>query len=141
MENASKALLIAAGILMAMLILSIAVFLFAHYAKIGEEYEQAQIVKEVEKFNNNFTRFEGREDITAQEIVTLYNFVQEYNQENAAGITIIGGPTSPDKTIEFLINNSTDVSGNIISFECAPIGEDDYDAETGLITTITFNKN
>lgn len=141
MENASKALLIAAGILMAMLILSIAVFLFAHYAKIGEEYEQAQIVKEVEKFNNNFTKFEGREDISAQEIVTLYNFVQDYNEKNGASITIIGGPISPNKTIEFLINNSNDASGNVISFECVPIGEDDYDAETGLITTITFNKN
>lgn len=141
MENASKALLIAAGMLMAMSVLAIGVFLFAHYSRVGEEYEQVQITKEIEKFNNNFTRFENRTDITAQEIVTLYNFVQEYNTKNGASISITGGPTSSSKVIEFLKNNSVDGSGKIKTFKCEPIAEDNYDDETGLIKTIKFTPN
>lgn len=81
MENASKALLIAGGILIAILIVTVAVYLFANYGSIGKSYDQTLQTTETQKFNENFTRYEGREDVTIQEIVTLYNFVEEYEKK------------------------------------------------------------
>ena len=79
MENATKALLMAGGVLIAILIISIAVFLFTTYGSLGQSYEQTLSKTEIQKFNGNFTKFEGREDISIQEIVTLTNFVRDYN--------------------------------------------------------------
>ena len=90
MENASKALLIAGGILIAILIVTVAVYLFANYSSIGESYGQTLQTTEIQKFNENFTRYEGREDITIQEIITLYNYVEEYKEKTGAEITISG---------------------------------------------------
>ncbi len=80
MENASQALIIAGGILIAMLILSIGVFLFMSYNALGESFEQTMSATEIQKFNENFLKFEGRSDISIQEIVTLANFAKEYNE-------------------------------------------------------------
>ena len=81
MENASKALIIAGGILIAILIVTVAVYLFTNYGSIGKSYDQTLQTTEIQKFNENFTRYEGREDVTIQEIVTLYNFVEEYEKK------------------------------------------------------------
>lgn len=89
MENASKALLISGGILIAMLIISIAVFLFANYNELGTSYDKNLEASEIQKFNEKFLKFEGRQDITIQEIVSLANFAREYNAETGASIQVV----------------------------------------------------
>lgn len=89
MENASKALLISGGILIAMLIISIAVFLFANYNGLGTSYEQTLDASEIQKFNEKFLKFEGRKDITIQEVVSLANFAREYNAETGSSIQVM----------------------------------------------------
>lgn len=93
MENASNALLIGGGILIAMLILSIGVYLFANYNDLGASYERTMETTEIQKFNEKFLKFEGREDITIQEIVSLANFAREYNNENGTNIKVVLGYT------------------------------------------------
>lgn len=106
MENASKALLIAGGILIAILIVTVAVYLFANYGSIGKSYDQTLQTTETQKFNENFTRYEGREDVTIQEIVTLYNYVEEYKEKTGAEITISGiGELDLDNPAEAITNN------------------------------------
>lgn len=89
MENASNALLIGGVILIAMLILSIGVYLFANYNDLGTSYERTMETTEIQKFNEKFLKFEGRENITIQEIVSLANFAREYNKENGTNIKVI----------------------------------------------------
>lgn len=89
MENASKALLISGGILIAMLIISIAVFLFANYNELGTSYERNLEASEIQKFNEKFLKFEGRQDITIQEVVSLANFAREYNAETGTSIQVM----------------------------------------------------
>lgn len=89
MENASKALLISGGILIAMLIISIAVFLFVNYNELGNSYERKLDAQEIQKFNEKFLKLEERKDITIQEIVSLANFVREYNNKTGANIQVI----------------------------------------------------
>lgn len=94
MENASNALLIGGGILIAMLILSIGVYLFTNYNDLGTSYERTMETTEIQKFNEKFLKFEGREDITIQEIVSLANFAREYNNENGTNIKILVNTTN-----------------------------------------------
>lgn len=71
MENASKALVIAGGILIAMAILTIGVYLRNNLGKTTEAYAQKLDTVELQKYNSKFETYIDRKDITAQEIVTI----------------------------------------------------------------------
>ena len=158
MENASKALLIAGGVLIAILILTIGVYLFATYGQLGESYEKNLSSGEIKKFNSNFIQFEGRNtangnaNITAQEIVTLYKFVKAYNEKNETSITNIkvendsgseilnsSNTLNEAELVDFIKNNSNDSASpyGIIYFECTNI---EYDPNTGMVNRIEFKK-
>lgn len=77
MENASKALIIAGGVLLTMLILSIGVYLYGRLGVVSDSYLTQLEVTELNKYNSKFEVFIGREDITAQEIITLVSFTQQ----------------------------------------------------------------
>ena len=55
MENASKALLMAAGVLIGILILSLAVFLFANFGSASAEINRQNEIKRINEFNAQFT--------------------------------------------------------------------------------------
>lgn len=80
MENASKALLIAGEILIAIVILSIGVYLYTTFNNVSEEYNKEIKFKQILEFNQNFTKYQNRENITIQEIITIANFAKEQKQ-------------------------------------------------------------
>lgn len=82
MENSAKAILMAGGILISILVVSIMVYLFAVFGSFSGDMTTKINGEKVTKFNNNFEKYEGRIDITAQEIVSIINFAKEYNDEN-----------------------------------------------------------
>ena len=161
MENASNALLIGAGILIGIMVLSIGVYTYVNYSKVNEQYKQEQAMDELNKFNSNFTVFLNRKDVKAQEIITLQNLTRKYKEENAINITIsfsgsdagilntdinkiINASTGKDKTkykIEFLTKYSVkaDNSGPI-TFTCKD-NDIEYDNLTGRVKKIIFRKN
>ena len=146
MENASQALIIAGTILIAMIVLSLGVYLVANYSRVGESYEQTQTTTEITKFNTNFTKFIGRTDITAQEIITLKKFAENYDNENGTTTTVKYPykETNPDKKeqakidAEFIKKYSTDAEGKMQYFSCQEVsivyGDD------GRVISITFGK-
>lgn len=91
MENVSKALLIGAGILVAMLILFIAVRMFSSASQVTEVYQSKEVSSEVATFNANFTRFIGAvvkdDELTNQnyakihDLVSVANFAWNYNNK------------------------------------------------------------
>lgn len=131
MENASKALLIAGGILIAILILSMAVYLFSTYRNVGTRYDTTMESNEKIKFNTNFTKFIGRSNVTAQEIVSVVNFVNEYEEKNQIHIDVYA-PNNINNSdlIKFIQDNSD------IMFKCLNI---EYDSN-GLVKSIRFTK-
>lgn len=141
MENAAKALLISGGVLIAIIILSIGVYLFSTYRDFGTSYEQTLEANEISKFNSNFIKFEGRTDITAQEIVSIINYVKEYEENSEHMINIIVPGYNKDfiseNSISFITNNTVDNKGNKIEFTCNPI---DYDEQSGIVNKIEFVK-
>lgn len=78
MENASKALLIAGGVLIAMIIASFGVYLYGVYHAHSEKMLAVMSEKEVNEFNTKFLNYEGRE-LTANELVSVLNLVRDCN--------------------------------------------------------------
>ena len=81
MENATKALLIAGTVLIAIIMVSIAVYLYSLYSGQAKQYSETISAVELEKFNSKFDVYLGRENITAQEIVSVVNLAKEYNDQ------------------------------------------------------------
>ena len=102
MENASKALLMAAGVLIGILILSLAVFLFANFGAASAEAHKQNEENQIQQFNVQFTAYQGRTDITIHDIVTVVNLAKSNNQsfglteqtENNYYITVSAKTTS-----------------------------------------------
>ena len=80
MENATKALIIAGGVLIGILILTLALYLFVSFgnksASVHEQIREDQIAQ----FNSQFTVFLDRDTITIYDIVTVAKAAYEYNQ-------------------------------------------------------------
>lgn len=87
MENASKALIISAEILIGILLLSFMVFAFRSMGMFSQTVEEGIQMKNVQQFNAQFTTFEGRKDLTAQEVITLGNLAKEYNKTEEGKLT------------------------------------------------------
>ena len=68
MENASKALMMAAGVLVGVLILALMVTLFASSNEVSSEYEQTKKAEAIQQFNTNFTKYLGQ-DLTIHQII------------------------------------------------------------------------
>lgn len=94
MENASKALLMAASVLIGLLILSLAVYLFISFGSTSAELHKQQEAQRLEQFNAQFSSYEAKEGgITIYEVVTLANLATESNiyyeleKRNEAAVT------------------------------------------------------
>lgn len=79
MENASKALIMACGVLIGVLLLSLAAYLFVDFgstaAKINEQNAQQRVVE----FNSRFTSYENRTGLTIYDVITVLGYAQENN--------------------------------------------------------------
>ena len=131
MENASKALLMAAGILIGVTILVIAVFLFSSFSKFASTYEETSSESDITRFNNNFTKFVGRKDITPQEIATLLNFIKQGNYESDVVVSIDSQKVKNVDITKFLQDNITN------KYKCISIN---YDENTAFVKGISFSK-
>ena len=83
MENITKALLMAAGMLLAVLILSLLVMA---YNKLSGYYEQNQellTAEQLDKFNKQFQNYAGRKDIRGNELISLMNKIIDYNESES----------------------------------------------------------
>ena len=85
MENASKALLMAAGVLIGVLILTLAVYLFATFGATSAELHKQQATDRLNEFNSQFTSYEGKEGLTIYdgiEVSTPTKSGKEKEKEN-----------------------------------------------------------
>ena len=89
MENAVKALLIAAGVLMGMVIVSIGVNLYSSLSKYVELTQNEIAMTELQQFNDQFFKYINYNEnatnprqfaLTIQDIVTAANIAYENNQ-------------------------------------------------------------
>ena len=73
MENASKALLISGGVLIAILILTLFSYLFSKMAGSSSNIYAALENHEKDEFNQQFINYEGKKELKVQDVATLIN--------------------------------------------------------------------
>ena len=106
MENASKALMMAGGILIGILILTLMVTLFMSTKDFSEEYETTKKEESIQQFNTNFTKYLGR-SLTIHEVVTISNFAEVNN------VKVISGKKDAsdiENIVESYTNNVIDIT-------------------------------
>ena len=81
MDNASKALIIAGAILLAILLITIGIILINSGRDIAEQGETAMKSQNIQLFNNQFIPYEGKGK-TYKEVVELLNIVRNSNITN-----------------------------------------------------------
>ena len=84
MENASKALIMAGGVLLGILLISLLLSVYTQMNKTQEESAKIQATKELAEFNAYYESY-NKEVVYGAEILTLINKAKETNED---GITI-----------------------------------------------------
>lgn len=98
MENTSKALIMAGGMLLAILIVSLLVYAWSLFSKYQSSQDDLTDIEDTAKFNEQFTNYQ-RDNVKGYEILSLANKVTDYNyrksesdrtnDENYVPITIV----------------------------------------------------
>ena len=80
MENAARALTMAAGVLIGIMIISIAVYLFTSLGNTSSEiYSKVEQTK-IDKFNSQFLKYYRLDTCTAHDIVSIANLSKNSNE-------------------------------------------------------------
>lgn len=133
MENASKALLIAGGVLIALLILGALIVLFVNLSEYQESSNANEKSLQVAQYNNQYEPF-NKDDLTLMELKSLYNKIQSNNVKNPQYpidtniITIY-----PDITKEFKQIDEEDKQNKV--FKCTSI---EYNNREGRVSAMYF---
>ncbi len=138
MENASKALLIGAGMLIALLVLSALVMMFNSLGLFQSTSNKSKASEQIAEFNMEFEAY-NREDVLGIELVSLCNKINDYNAKYQED-----GYTKITSNAFNLINTEKQNNNNKITsefkgkkFKCTDVK---YDS-TGRIIKIDFEKN
>ena len=84
MENATKALLMAAGILIAIIVLSLAIVVYGRISGFYQTKQSNLNEEQLAEFNNQYIAYD-RTDVTGFELVSLINKVIDFNQNKVYG--------------------------------------------------------
>ena len=92
MENASKALLIAGGVLIALIIISMLLAMFNNISNLQKEQEEQTRIEQITAFNSEFEAY-NKKVMYGTDVITLINKVAEnnkkYSMNNDYKITLI----------------------------------------------------
>lgn len=137
MENASKALLFAAGILIAIILISVAVYIVSMSQSATKDVGSTMSEMQLMQFNQKFTTYDGRR--TGSQLKQLVATVNSSNVNNAdTDLTV----TFEDQTTNKVIPNADKDDGTI---DCTAGGSKYYyikcNLENGAVKTITVSDN
>lgn len=138
MENASRALLIAAGVIVGVLVLSVGVALFSIFGdsskNIIDKLEQSKITE----YNNNFYKYYGNNIIiTAHDIVTITNFARKANIDGQ--VQDFAGYSQSSDYIQIDVKNKNEAE--IKNFEKKEDDTANKNYYSDFIKNNTFKKN
>ena len=80
MENASKALLLAGGVLLMIIVLSLATLIFQRMGTQTSGFYQEMDETKINEFNQLFFNYHERTDLKIQDVVTIVNLAKDNNQ-------------------------------------------------------------
>ena len=93
MENATKALIMAATVLIAVLILALGVYLFRNYSEVARKNEERQSAQSLVQYNTKIEKYKDK-TLSIQDVLTIANLAKDYNERKS------------DKGMEVMLNGS-----------------------------------
>lgn len=122
MENASKALLMAASVLIGIILISLMVIMFMNSGNVSSSYDKTISQEEISVFNSNFTKYVGRK-LTIHEVKSIIYFAEANGVEHIESV--------PE------ISETLSVGGdNTVNKRKYKLVVRDYDTDTGKISKI-----
>lgn len=139
MENASKALLMAAGILIGILILSLMTSLFISSKELSSSYEETKKSEAIQQFNVNFTQYLGQ-DLNIHQVITIYNFAKQNGFEELDIVKAGGTFTLDNAQISKDLNEANSKLAVLTDYykveKIYKLTIEGYDQKTGHISKI-----
>ena len=135
MENASKALLIAGGVLIALITIALLVRSFSSISSFQkfqlDEEEQAQLLA----FNGQYSKYLNQY-VYGTEVLSLQN---KYKNDKLVSVNLTEGSEQPTMTENQYKydEESNNYSNQTRYYKCTAIG---YDETTGRVNSITFHQ-
>ena len=107
MENASKALLIAGGVLVSILVITVFIYMITRISEFRRSNEDLARIENVSEFNKRFTNYQ-RDDVQGYELLSLIHNVIDYNEQYSTDSTINKDSYNPiSLTISLVTENNT----------------------------------
>lgn len=131
MENASKALFIAAGVLVGVLVLSLAIYLIASFSQLSSDIDRQNSDQKLANFNTQFTAYEGRKNLTIYDVLTIVSYAKNNNKNytDDSGIIdssrIIRVHLKSSKINDYVENKEQPYFDEIIKFDQAHMVDKD----------------
>ena len=152
MENASKALIIAGGMLIAMLIVGLLVWGFGRIRETQQAQVDQESIQEITDFNERFEAY-NRTTVRGYQMISLANLVYDTNSRyteadgyNRVTVTV-DGLSSADATNEDLVtyiqtnydrmNSNQKNALKELVFECTGV---EYDTQNSRVLHMTFRR-
>ncbi len=152
MENATKALIIAGGMLIAMLIVGLLVWGFGQIRSLQQEQADQETIQEIIDFNERFEAY-NRTTVRGYQMISLANLVYDTNSRytetdgyNPVTITV-DGLSSEDATDEDLVtyiqtyydsmNSDQKNALKQLVFECTDV---EYDPQNSRVLSMSFRR-
>lgn len=124
MENASKAILIAGGVLLMIMALSLAMFIFRNIGNSTSKYYEQLEQSDIDEFNQKFTKYEEKDDLTIQDVVSIVNLAKDNNQTGKMPVEVkvtLGENELQNKNANDLNRLLAENSDPDIRFSCTKI--------------------
>lgn len=121
MENISRALIIAGEVLIAALVLSLAMVVIVKFGKFSASTNKRLSENELNNFNNKFYAFNGRINITADEIASLINYAKENNDLHEVDLT---NKQNAEYYVDVKILGDENYNGSFFEFLSKKNGDD-----------------
>lgn len=135
MENAVKALTIAGGILLALMVLGALLLMFKNLSIYQNQKDASAKTSQIAEFNNQFMVYD-KQDLTLMDLKSLYNKVSSHNRKNPEEKiqTNVEG-VYPNIAQEFKEISEEDKQNKV--FKCTKI---EYENPQGKISKLLFEE-
>ena len=133
MENAAKALLMAGGILIALLIIGAIVLLFSNLQDYQNKTDISEKQAQIAQFNNQFEPF-NKNNLTLMELKSVYNKIESHNKKYPE-YKITTNIKEVYNKIDTSFSNIAEEDKQNKHFKCTSIK---YENDDGRISNIEF---
>ncbi len=142
MENASKALIMAGGILIAILIVSVLIFAWNLFSDYQSSRDSLSDIEDTAKFNLQFTNYD-RDDVLGYELLSLLNQIVDYNERKSEDNSKYGNDEKyPAVSITIKIGDPDVVVAEHFSYDNKPhLFQQQVYYDDALTATDTPNRN